>query len=311
MNTTLSNTSHDPMQEEKQIDIRALLMRVVYNWPLVLACLLVAFGSAWLYLRVTPKIYQGETTLLVKDPKSKGLDAQALIGLDMISGSSTVDNEQQVLHSTTLTYQAIRRLPWRVSVSSVGRLHSSPVYDAAPFVVIPDTLHVQRVHQRFDVVYKGDGLWNISTEGHGSLYDYRKDEYGGFGKPADMQDGSYKDNHRFGDTINGPGFRFLFAPGEHYLDASEGAHYFFTMNSLQSFGKKMNDAITIEPASKTSTVLKMSMKNEHPRQLADFLNALAAEYLAYGLNKKNEVALRTIEFIDEQLDGITSQLSGA
>lgn len=297
--------------EEKNIDIRQLLMRVLANWPIVVICLLLAGGSAWLYLKKTANIYEGSTTILVRDAKNKALDAQALLGLDMVGGSSTVENEQQILKSASLTYSALKKLPYRVSYFSVGRLRTSPQYKSTPFVIVPDTTHVQRVGARFDIEFRGDDTWHITSDGGGDLYDYRINDYGIVDPTNYIGTGEYDAEHHFGDTIHSGGFRFMLMKGSEYASLKKGAHYYFYMNSLQDLGKDLNAGLSIEPTSKTSTVLNVKMRYGQAGLLQDFLNTLAEEYIQYGLDNKNEVAVRTIDFIDGELDGISTQLANA
>jgi tyrosine-protein kinase Etk/Wzc len=304
-------SSFDTPREEKNIDVRQLFMRILANWPIVLACILFAAGGAWLYLKKSPRIYEGSATILVRDTKSKAIDAQGLIGLDMLRSSSTVENEQQILQSVSLTYSAVKKLQWRVSYFSDGHLRDNPLYNSTPFIIEPDTTHTQRIGVRFDIEFSGDNTWHITSKGGGSLYNYSTNEFGSNEAAAYTGSDVYDGKHHFGDTISSGGFRFVLVKGPGYNEPGEGAHYYFYMNSLQGLGKSLNAGLTTEPTSKTATVLHVTMRYNEPGLLNDFLNALAEEYLQYGLNSKNEVALRTIEFIDGELDGISTQLANA
>src|SRR5208283_3481500 len=64
----------------------------------------------------------------------------------------------------------------------------------------------------------------------------------------------------------------------------------------------------IERINKESTILQIKLTGGNVEKLADFLNALTKEYIETELEKKNLVSIRTIDFIDNELKGISDSL---
>lgn len=61
---------------------------------------------------------------------------------------------------------------------------------------------------------------------------------------------------------------------------------------------------------KRGSVLFLSMTGNNLVQVTTYINKLMEEYIAKGLEEKNQVAINTVNFIDEQLDILTDSLIG-
>jgi capsular exopolysaccharide synthesis family protein len=57
-----------------------------------------------------------------------------------------------------------------------------------------------------------------------------------------------------------------------------------------------------------SNIVEVSLKDEVPQKGIDFVNRLTAVYLENELFKKNQLGLKTIEFIDNQISGVSDSL---
>lgn len=66
--------------------------------------------------------------------------------------------------------------------------------------------------------------------------------------------------------------------------------------------------LAIEPTSKTTSVVTVSLKNSSLRRGQDFINQLLEMYNRNTNNDKNEIAQKTAEFIDERIGIISKEL---
>src|SRR5690606_18311196 len=66
--------------------------------------------------------------------------------------------------------------------------------------------------------------------------------------------------------------------------------------------------LNIEPISKESNIVQLTIQQAVPQKGVDFINAVMRVYLDNELYKKNQLGLRTIEFIDNQLMGVSDSL---
>ena len=70
-------------------------------------------------------------------------------------------------------------------------------------------------------------------------------------------------------------------------------------------------SLTVQPATKTSSVLNLSIKTSYPNKGKDFLNTLVEVYNFQTIEDKNQEAINTRSFISERLDIIDRELSSA
>ena len=72
--------------------------------------------------------------------------------------------------------------------------------------------------------------------------------------------------------------------------------------------QKYCEDLAIEPTSKTTSVVTVSLKNSSLRRGQDFINQLLEMYNRNTNNDKNEIAQKTAEFIDERIGIISKEL---
>jgi capsular exopolysaccharide synthesis family protein len=77
---------------------------------------------------------------------------------------------------------------------------------------------------------------------------------------------------------------------------------------MKSLFDNYHGALLIEPLSRESNILKVSTTGSTPAKEVVFLNTLLEMYLKNQLDKKNELGLKTIQFIDKQIGGVYDSL---
>jgi tyrosine-protein kinase Etk/Wzc len=91
------------------INIREVLTKYLYHWPVFVLGVVLCLFIAFIYLRYTQPIYQITGTLLIKDDK-KGPMSKAgdlLDEIDLFGGSKIVENEMDILKSKTLMRKVV------------------------------------------------------------------------------------------------------------------------------------------------------------------------------------------------------------
>jgi tyrosine-protein kinase Etk/Wzc len=296
------------------LDYRLILATVLSKWYILLISLILTFAVTYIYIKKANRVYEGFTTILLKDPKAKNvLDAQTLIGYNVARTQSPIENEQVILQSATMTYNALKRIPWQVSYYAKGRLRTNNSYISGPYIVLIDTTKNQVAESEFSIEFTGSDKFILkSIRNAGYLYKYstnkyikRNDEF------VIMPNIEYNREHKFGDTISTPNFTICIIKGPDDVELYKYSKLSFKLNQLSKLVNTYQQGITVEPTSKTSSVLKVTFRFYQPEILQDFLNALTAEYIESGLANKNEVAYRTISFIDNELLEIRTQLTNA
>ena len=78
--------------DEKPFDYKALLFEFVVRWPLILACVLLALGGAYVYLRYQPPGFSGRSTVLIKQGDQSKASAMGTLASMQALGTASLAN---------------------------------------------------------------------------------------------------------------------------------------------------------------------------------------------------------------------------
>ena len=85
-------------------------------------------------------------------------------------------------------------------------------------------------------------------------------------------------------------------------------HITATISQPMNVARGYCENLSIEPTSKTTSVVTVSLKNSSLQRGQDFINQLLEMYNRNTNNDKNEIAQKTAEFIDERIGIISKEL---
>src|SRR5206468_6265164 len=88
----------------------------------------------------------------------------------------------------------------------------------------------------------------------------------------------------------------------------QGKHYFVQFASPAGAGSGLTGGLKVSPYSFSSTILNVSIESPVPEKGRDILNKLFEIYNVDAINDKNQIAERTLRFIDDRLELVTAQL---
>lgn len=293
--------------QQEIIDYKSLLFKLIRHWYLFVLTLIVTMSLAYLFNRYTKPIYEVKTSVLINEDKSK-MDPSKMMGLDFMGGDQqNLENEIGKLTSYTLTNQTIKQLHFEVSYYGEGRLLTPELYKATPFIVIIDTAINQPINLSFKVKIIDDNHYTISAEGEAvTLYNYRT-----YQKLKSKANIKYERELKFGDKVNGTNFSFRIIRNPDFkIDITKYSDMSFVFNNIDALTKQYM-VLKIEPINKDASIVEISLRGNNIQKSVDFLNMLTTVYLNRGLEKKNRVAIKTIDFISSQLTNIKDSLNVA
>ena len=112
-NQELQNTA----EEQSSINFQTIYTAFILNWKWFLLSIIICIGLGFLYLKYSTPIYNVTAKLLIKDDNNDkrggggALQAlESMSNLGIISNNYGVENEQEILTSTTVAEQAIKDL---------------------------------------------------------------------------------------------------------------------------------------------------------------------------------------------------------
>ena len=95
-------------------------------------------------------------------------------------------------------------------------------------------------------------------------------------------------------------------PGREWSEKDKG--YFVTIRPPMAVATDYLDRMTVEPTSKLTSIAQLTLKDKNIRRGIDVLRQLTVCYNRQANADKNEVALRTEEFINDRMNKINKEL---
>ena len=326
----MNGNLQDPLyQQESSIDYRLLLFKFYHHWKLFAAVMVLALTVAFFFNKYAIPQYEVKTTVLVRDKSERKIDPQDLLGIGMLNNQQNLQNEIGILTSNNMVYRAITRSGFDVAYYSVDRFRlrelftSNPFleiaryyngnpfnafterYNDAPFRVIIDNALPQPVNVRFNLTILSPYRFRLeASEEEAVLYNFSTYRFKS-NTPLPIQvDGIWF----FGQEIVTPEFKFKIVRTENTNHwSSAGRTWSFIFRDYDALAGAFR-AFRVEPINREASIVEIKLRGTLPAKMSDFLNILTREYLARGLELKNEVATRTIAFIDSELSGISDSL---
>lgn len=163
-NNTLDN---EQAQAGKSLfNFQTVYMTLILNWKWFVLSLIICLGLASIYLRYTIPIYQTYAKLLIKEENtSRGRNSlQYSTNLGVVSNSTGIDNEMEILKSSSIAIQAVKDLKLYTTYMSSGKVTNRLMYKTQPITVDIDPLHLDMLNHSISLTITREGK-NYHVEG--------------------------------------------------------------------------------------------------------------------------------------------------
>lgn len=291
-----------PMGEQEEtssINFQTIYTAVILHWKWFVLSLIICMGCAMIYLRYKTPVYQAYAKLLIKDDDSRGRGGKSGVlttsNLGIMSNSTGIDNEMEILSSLSIAQQAVRDLKLYVNYSLEGKVKDHLIYNSEPISVDLDPSHLEKLNYPI----------SLEINRKGSSYTVTG-EY--LNPKTGVTNSIEKTITSFPTRIDTKtGIITLQSNGDRGL-LPEGRALKVTILSPKSVAAKYAGSLSVSQTSKTTTIAELVLKDESPQRAVDYLRQLAICYNRQANEDKNEIAVRTEEFINGRLEKINAEL---
>ena len=291
-------------EENSSFDFRTIYTILILNWKWFVLSVIICLSTAFIYLRYKTPLYQSYVKLLIKDDDDNGRRSgkSSLLNtanLGMISNSAGIDNEMEILMSSTLARQTVTNMKLYTVYKRKGRVKSHLMYNNQPYNVDIDAAHLQTLKHPIAL--------EITNKG-GKLYLKGKYTY----EPEDRDKESVE--YTIDRTIDRVPLKLTTSVGTITITRNvaapleEGNTMYATIYSPEAMAKKYCAALSVAQTSKTTTIAKLVITDEIPERANEYLKQLVFCYNDQANEDKNEIAKRTEEFINSRLQKINTEL---
>jgi capsular exopolysaccharide synthesis family protein len=275
---------------------------IVLNWQWFVLSLLICILCGWLYLRYTMPTYQMSARILIKSDNSQSSNVSQVQSdnqeFGFLSNSTGIENEVEVLRSRVLLREVVKDLKLYVEYRTVGQVVKNLVYGNQPLNADLDPLHLDSIDKillqetrsiKMELSRSGD--YYIVT---GHLLPGSKT----FAKKFKTLPASFKTDYGVLTFSNNS------AAGQ----MKEDVVYEILISPPMQVATRYLNALSVSPLSKQTSVAQLTLKDENYQRGMDFLRHLALCYNRQANADKNEIALRTEEFINDRMAKINAEL---
>ena len=275
-------------REENELNLSDLFHIVLANWYWFVLSVLVCAGVAVLYLKWAPKVYTRTASVLIKDnSKGGGLsESAAFEELNMFNVKSNVDNEVLVFKSKRLMSVVAERLNLDISYTIKDGLRTEELYTQSPIAVrFPEA----EASQSFSLVATPLSAGEVLLSG------FSTDE----AKSLKVA---------LNDTVSTPVGKLVVTPTLYYADKYFGKAVTISKRNREEIALAYSNSLQVALASKTATIINLTLQDVSIPRAEDVLNMLIAVYNEDAINDKNQVTVNTSNFINDRLIIIEEEL---
>lgn len=305
-NVNVKNTPLQKKNDEIEIDLRDLYPLLVLNWQWFVLSILLCLGIAFVYLRYTTPIYQASAKLLIKEDEnsynhsSKNLLAN-MSNLGLISNSTGIDNEMEILKSSTISEDAIKDLKLHTMYYIGGRVKYRLAYQTQPINAVISEEGLNNIESPVFIKVKySDGKYLVEGEYYPPL---PKDERVDKVEKIEFEQTSSSLPIKI-NTVYG----IITLEQNEKLYMEDGDKIKIVIYSPKLLSIDYAEALKVETSSQNTTIAVLSLQDASAQRAIDYIDALVEAYNRQANVDKNEIALRTEDFINGRLEKIGDEL---
>jgi tyrosine-protein kinase Etk/Wzc len=290
-------SSHIPLTSgrnqvnDELIDPKKIISLIKSRWYFFLGALLTSLIIAFVYNTCTMPLYRVSASILIEEDKkgSPSGNDQLMDGYVLMPGMKNLDNQIMVLTSRNLVLKTLDKLNFNLEFYYKGLIEKKSLFPLKPINIISVSDSTLPEDVEFGFKYLGNNMFRIDAKSEDTFELHKKAS--------------------FGDEIAFPNGFFRIEKNESEWSAqNEKKKFYFIFHSSRKLVENYVDRLKIGPVTKKGTIVKVILEGTNKIEDLTFLNNLTSVFVNISLEKKNTEAIRTIQFIDDQLSGISDSL---
>lgn len=281
------NNNDFDFEEESSFDYKEWGLKILRHWYVILIAIVIAGALAYLSNRKWKPLYQVQAQVILGGKATQGSSYAFMQGFN--SDAFNNNNDQLILFGRDeLIIRTIEKLPLQIEYFSQGRFKRNYFYkDLSPITLTT-----------FDVKPQAFGI--------DFLFQEQKDST--FILSVEDSDGNtiFSTQAKIGEIFTTNYFSGIIQKNTSYIVE----RLFIRFRSRESLQEEFTSRLSFSLLEGTS-VASVSLIGEQAERDKDFINGICEEFLIDNLERKNEEANRTIDFIDSQLILMSDSLASS
>ncbi|WP_460961056.1 GumC family protein [Spirosoma litoris] len=261
---------------------RTYILPLLRHWPWYVLSLSIAFAGAYAYLLYKQPIYRTQASLLLQDEKRGNGQTNPLKELEVYTPKKVVENELEVLQSSTLMEHVVNTLHLDTRYFHETSFGKREIYTDSPVLMLVEAPN--------PILYKKPLLLSFPTN-----------------QSVRISNGEKAETYPLNQGIQTPYGRLRIVTRQAVNPKTESiiVQAMPPAAAVSMYGSKLK----VEPSSKTSTVVRLTIEDAVPQKGEAILNNLISAYNQASITDKNRVAANTLNFVENRLRMVAGELS--
>jgi capsular exopolysaccharide synthesis family protein len=269
--------------KEIQINFKDEIFKYLLYWKWIALSILIALIVCFFYLRYASDVYQTSAKVQILDQSSSAFKLPSQAVSIFGDGKSNLENEIEIIKSSRIVGAVVDSLNLNTSIHSVGKIKSVELWDKAPFYVVWATER--------DSINKKSISFQITITQNGYEINGNDKEY------------------KFGQTNFDASIPFkLELKNNRFLKKGEGNTYLISLKEKDKVSREISNNLVIDYVGNQSEILKISLNGNNINKINDVVNMLIQVFNQDGINDRQQVFKKTIEFVDERFKYLFNEL---
>ena len=264
---------------------------------------------AFLFVEFSTRVYLIRSSIMLNTEVKSGIQSEKFLKeMELFTPKTEIDDEIGILKSYDLIRAAIRKLDFGVSYYEKRNFKTNEKYKELPFTVILDSTVNQLVGVPIFIARTSDKTFSVNVSGEKlGTFNFKTNKSGENVPSVDIHAVCFNDK-----PFENKNLKFRIQFDKTSFDPDEGGSlYYFVINDLNSVAEFYQTNLDVKPITRESNIVEISLKGSVPAKEILFMNTLMDVYVMKELEERNQLGLKTIEFIDGQLGNVSEELRQA
>ena len=299
------NEEFEFLEKQNIFDFKAFLFRALSYWKLFVLCIGIGLVIAYQLNIRKQKSYRLSTQISVQDDKNPLFTSNTSLTFNWGGVTGKVQTVVVSLKSRSHNEKVVERLKFYMQYLKQGRFRLEDVYKSTPFVFDPSDDFGHVLGKPIKIQFLNNEEFNLEVDFPGNsvtTYNYFTKKYSN----VNVTPGIFSKIYKIGDSINLPFLKGKLTLSEN-RSGKEGEEYFIRFNNFDGIVASYNGRLSVQNST-GSSILNISLIDVNKAKIVDYLNTTVQVLSEDQLNRKNQFATNTINFIENQLQKVKVEL---
>jgi len=291
--------------------LKYFILKIASLKYLYIAFIILCLAFAFLYNHFSHKVYEASASLSpVENKTSSILSSNELFsGMQSLESLNNIENDITNLSSFAMVYSTVNSMNLEVTYFSEYKKifkQTSELFGTTPFTISIDKSHIQPIDAKIYITILDESSFRMTaSQNKVSFYNYVDNQIVSEDNLIEIDTIC-----KFNAPISNKTLRFSVSLNKDYPKPKSGSkyQYYFKFNHLDYLAKGYLKKLEIAKASPLASIINIKFSASNLDKTITFLNRYLNSFLEENLAKKNNMASKTVSFIDSQITDMADSL---